>query len=188
MTRAKAEAASDQCPLVIKWLKWAVLEELDCAAHVPYSVGEGDYQQRQAWEADSEKMRFKPPNDHPAFRNLVGTVYDDTMLTQDYGIVGQNSNNVCKTVKPAYLKASATDMRNSLDSMGIRTKEQVRIGGKKRRNMIVPFHRRLRLLDDEEGSDDRQGSGAARDRLLIANHRTLIWIFMRYRLRCMTLK
>ncbi|KAL0045013.1 hypothetical protein WJX82_005264 [Trebouxia sp. C0006] len=127
MTRAKAEAASDQCPLVIKWLKWAVLEELDCAAHVPYSVGEGDYQQRQAWEADSEKMRFKPPNDHPAFRNLVGTVYDDTMLTQDYGIVGQNSNNVCKTVKPAYLKASATDMRNSLDSMGIRTKEQLTV-------------------------------------------------------------
>ena len=40
MTSAKADAAAEQCPPVIKWLKTVIMEEPDSAAHVPASVGE----------------------------------------------------------------------------------------------------------------------------------------------------
>ena len=58
MTTTKADAAAEQCPIAIKWLKTAVLDQPECAAHPPMFVGE-DYVHRQLWENDKDKMTFK---------------------------------------------------------------------------------------------------------------------------------
>lgn len=46
------------CSPVPKWLKHAILEQPDCAAHMPQYIGE-DHDKRSPWDDDLEKMTFK---------------------------------------------------------------------------------------------------------------------------------
>ena len=76
MTSSKAEAAAEQCPVVIKWLKTVVLQQPNCAASVPAWVGD-DYAQRTAWEDDKLKMTFKNRvHNSRAMRNLLDKGYE----------------------------------------------------------------------------------------------------------------
>lgn len=71
MTSTKADAAAQQCPVGIKWLKTAILEQPNCAASTPAWVGD-DYEQRSMWEEDKDKMTFhhRIHNSH-ALHNLL---------------------------------------------------------------------------------------------------------------------
>ena len=83
MTSSKAEAAAEQCPVGIKWLKTAVLEQPNCAASVLAWVGD-DYAQRTTWEDDKLKMTFKNRvHNSRAMRNLLDVGYEKACLAED---------------------------------------------------------------------------------------------------------
>ena len=85
MTSSKADAAAEQCPVGIKWLKCAILEQPNCAAQVPSWVGD-DYEQRAAWEDDKDKMTFHHrTNNSRAMRNLLDEEYEKMALKDDMG-------------------------------------------------------------------------------------------------------
>ena len=79
MTTTKAEAAANQFPTGIKWLKTAVLDQPDCATHVPSFVGD-DYVQRQAWENDKDKTTFKSRGGVTSYFQLQGDEYEQNMI------------------------------------------------------------------------------------------------------------
>ena len=83
MTSSKADAAAEQCPVGIKWLKTAVLEQPNYAASVPAWVGD-DFEKRSLWEDDKAKMTFqKREHNSRALRNLLDEEYEKACLKDD---------------------------------------------------------------------------------------------------------
>ena len=102
MTSTKAEQAAEQCskPIAAKWLKHAILEQPDCAAHVPMYVGE-DYEKRTQWESDLGKMTFKNRPSLPgAMVNLLERGSEEELCERDLGLRGQRSSALPKCILP----------------------------------------------------------------------------------------
>lgn len=145
MTATKASAASEGCPLVIKWLKEVIMEDPAAAAHVPSVVGE-NYDLRSKWEDDLKVMTFKSRDPSSAAFHYMQN-YDDAMLKDDLGSPGRRSNVAC--VLPhnhlvscvlrhfkgqAWTKANTDDISRNLEKLGIE-KKTLKLAGTSRRNL-----------------------------------------------------
>lgn len=145
MTSSKAEAAAEQCPVVIKWLKTAVLEQPNCAASVPAWVGD-DYAQRTAWEDDKLKMTFKNRvHNSRAMRNLLDKGYEKACLAEDLGkrssvtcILPLNHIASCIASRfkgQSYMKYNEDEIKRDLLKLGLKI-DQARLAGTTRRGLI----------------------------------------------------
>jgi len=146
MTSAKASAASQQCPVGIKWLKTVVLEEPTSAACVPASVGE-DYGERTSWEDDKDRMTFKPRgNNNTAMRNMLGEDYEKAALKQDFARLSSMKcvlplTHITKLVGKqfvgqSWMRINEDDLKRDFEALGAEFKP-AKLAEKARRNMVI---------------------------------------------------
>jgi len=149
MTSAKAAAASQQCPVGIKWLKTVVLEAPSSAACVPATVGE-DYAERTAWEDDKDRMTFKSRattnNGNTTMRNLLQDEYETTALKQDFARSSSVKcilplSHISKLVArqfagQSWMRINEDDLKRDFEALGAQFKS-AKLAGKVRRNMVI---------------------------------------------------
>ena len=145
MTSSKADAAAEHCPVGIKWLKTAVLEQPNCAASVPAWVGD-DYEQRTAWEDDKLKMTFKNRvHNSRAMRNFLDDGYEKACLSDDLAkrssvtcVLPLNHISACVAARfkgQSYMKYNEDDMKRDFSQLGLKI-GQDRLAGTSRRGLI----------------------------------------------------
>ena len=145
MTSSKADAAAEQCPVAIKWLKTAILEQPNCAASVPAWVGD-DYAQRTAWEDDKLKMTFKNRvhNSRP-MRAFLEEGYEKMCLSDDLAkrssvtcVLPLNHIAACVCARfkgQSLMKCNEDEMKRDFDKLELKT-APVRLAGATRRGVI----------------------------------------------------
>jgi len=177
MTLAKAGVASEQCPVGIKWLKTAIMDEPTCAAQPP-TMGD-NYDERAAWDADRDRMTFKSRGPiPPSMQHLLGDDLEQALLKADYGHNGQ-PQNVIKCVLPlnhiskcvqrqfqgqSWMRMNEDDIKRDFVSLGLPIKSAKLVGQASRQSqegtVRLPVHRGLHLPAKEERMDDRGGERA----------------------------
>lgn len=146
MTSAKADAASQQCPVGIKWLKTVIFEQPAAAACVPASVGE-DFTNRTAWDDDKDRMTFKPRGaTSNAMRNLLGAELEEAALKQDFAKRSKVTcvlplSHISKLVAKqfagqSWMRINEDDIKRDFITLGAEIKPAL-LAGKVRRNMVV---------------------------------------------------
>ncbi len=146
MTSSKADAAAEQCPVGIKWLKTAILEQPSCAASVPAWVGD-DYAQRTLWEDDKDKMTFHHRvNNSRAMRNLLDEEYEKAALREDLNkrstvkcILPINHISACVAARfkgQSWMRYNEDDLKRDFKALGLEPK-QARLASTSRRGLIT---------------------------------------------------
>ena len=148
MTSSKADAAAEQCPVGIKWLKSAIFEQPNCAAQVPSWVGD-DYQQRSAWEDDKDRMTFhRRVNNSRALRNLLDEEYQKAALREDFGkrngikcILPINHISACVAASfkgQSWMRYNEDDIKTDFVQLGLKVKSAKLAGITRRGLMFFP--------------------------------------------------
>ena len=146
MTSSKADAAAEQCPVGIKWLKTAVSQQPNCAASVPAWVGD-DFEQRRMWEDDKAKMAFqKREHNSCALRNLLDEEYEKACLKEDMQkrsnvkcILPLNHISVCVAARfkgQSWMRYNEDDLKRDFRQLGLEPR-LARLAGTARRGLIT---------------------------------------------------
>ena len=146
MTSSKADAVAEQCPVGIKWMKTAILEQANCAAQIPAWVGD-DCEQRTLWEDDKDKMTFhNRVHNSRAMRNLLDEEYEKACLKDDLGkrsnvkcILPLNHISACVAARfkgQSWMRYNEDDLKRDFKQLGLEAK-QARLAGTSRRGLIT---------------------------------------------------
>ncbi|KAL0043400.1 hypothetical protein WJX79_003619 [Trebouxia sp. C0005] len=125
MTSSKADAAAEQCPVGIKWLKTAVLEQPNCAASVP------------AWKREHNSR---------ALRNLLDEEYEKACLKDDLRkhstvkcILPLNHISACVATRfkgQSWMRYNEDDLKRDFKQLGLEPR-LARLAGTPRRGLIT---------------------------------------------------